>query len=83
MMNPIINIIYFLNYINIRNISNELSNFDIINLIKDYKLDYFFGGVYSKNQLPKDLMRTKFYVINMESSNVGNGTHWVVFVRLQ
>ena len=59
--------------------SNELSNFDIINLIKDYKLDYCFGGIYSKDQLPQDLHRTKFYIVNMESSNVGNGSHWVVF----
>ena len=59
--------------------SNELSNFDIIDIIKDLKLDYCFGGIYSKDQLPEDLMRTKFYVVNMESSNVGNGSHWVAF----
>jgi hypothetical protein len=40
--------------------SNELSNFDIIDIIKDLKLDYCFGGVYSKDQLPKELKRTKF-----------------------
>ena len=39
--------------------SNELSNFDIINLIKDYKIDYCFGGIYSKDLLPKDLKRSK------------------------
>jgi hypothetical protein len=59
--------------------SNESSNFDIIAIIKDLKLDYSFGGVYSKDQFPEDLMRTKFYIVNMESSNVGNGSHWVVF----
>ena len=63
--------------------SNELSNFDIIDIIKDLKLDYCFGGVYSKDQLPKDLMRTKFYIVNMESSNVGNGSHWVVFYYIK
>ena len=52
----IIIIIYFLNYNN-TDMSNELSNFDIINLLKDFKLDYCFGGVYSKDQLPKDLTR--------------------------
>ncbi len=46
--------------------SNELSNFDIIDIIKDYKLDYCFGGVYSKDQLPKELIRTKFYIVNMQ-----------------
>ena len=59
--------------------SNELSNFDIINLIKDYKLDYCFGGIYSKDQLPEDLSRTKFYIVNMQDHDEGNGTHWVVF----
>ena len=43
--------------------SNELSNFDIIDIIKDLKLDHCFGGVYSKDQLPKDLMRTKFILL--------------------
>ena len=62
---------------------NELSNFDIIDIIKDLKLDYSFGGVYSKDQLPEDLMRTKFYIVNMESSNVGNGSHWVVFYYIK
>ena len=59
--------------------SNELSNFDITNLIKDYKLDYCFGGIYSKDQLPEDLTRTKFYIVNMQDHDEGNGTHWVVF----
>ena len=63
--------------------SNELSNFDIIDIIKDLKLDHCFGGVYGKDQLPKDLMRTKFYIVNMESSNVGNGSHWVVFYYIK
>ena len=59
--------------------SNELSNFDIINLIKDYKIDYCFGGIYSKDQLPQDLTRTKFYIVSMQDHDEGNGTHWVVF----
>ena len=58
---------------------NELSNFDIINLIKDYKIDYCFGGIYSKDLLPQDLKRTKFYIVNMQDHDEGNGTHWVVF----
>ena len=58
---------------------NELSNFDIINLIKDYKIDYCFGGIYSKDLLPRPLKRTKFYIVNMQDHDEGNGTHWVVF----
>jgi hypothetical protein len=36
--------------------SNELSNFDIINIIKELQLDSCFGGVYSKDQLPNELI---------------------------
>jgi hypothetical protein len=63
--------------------SNELSNFDIIDIIKDLKLDHCFGGVYSKDQLPKDLMRTKFYIVNMQDHDEGNGTHWIVFYYIK
>ena len=59
--------------------SNELSNFDIIDIIKDLQLDYCFGGVYSKDQLPQELIRTKFYIVNMQDHDEGEGTHWVVF----
>ena len=59
--------------------SNELSNFNIIDIIKDLQLDYCFGGVYSKDQLPKDLTWTKFYIVNMQDHDEGNGTHWTAF----
>jgi hypothetical protein len=57
--------------------SNELSNFDLLNLIKYHKLDHYFDGVYSKDELP-ELKPTKFYIVNLDDS--GNpGTHWTVF----
>ena len=61
--------------------SNELSNFDIIDIIKQLQLDYCFCGVYSKDQLPptQELIRTKFYIVNMQDHDEGEGTHWVVF----
>ncbi len=59
--------------------SNELSKFDIMNLIKDYKIDYCFGGIYSNDQLSKELTRTKFYIVNIQDHDEGNGVHWVVF----
>ena len=59
--------------------SNELSNIDIINIIKDLKLDKYFGGIYSKNELPKHLIRKKFYIINLQNSDEGEGTHWTCF----
>ena len=60
------------------NTNNELSNFDIIKIIEDMKLSHVFGGVYSKDQLPT-LERNKFYIINLQDSDAGNGTHWTVF----
>jgi hypothetical protein len=60
------------------NTNNELSNFDIIKIIENMKLTHVFGGVYSKDQLPT-LQRNKFYIINLESSNAGRGSHWTVF----
>jgi hypothetical protein len=60
------------------NTNNELSNFDIIKIIENMKLTHVFGGVYSKNELPT-LQRNKFYIINLESSDAGRGSHWTVF----
>ena len=60
------------------NTNNELSNFDIIKIIKDMKISNIFGGVYSKDQLPT-LERNKFYIINLEDSDAGKGSHWTVF----
>jgi hypothetical protein len=58
-------------------VSNELSNFDLINIINSFKLDYCFGGVYSKDQM-SELKRDKFYIINLQDHDEGNGTHWTV-----
>ena len=58
---------------------NELSNFEIMAIIKDMKLDYHFGGVFSKDQLPKELIREKFYIVNLQDHDEGSGTHWTVF----
>jgi len=60
------------------NTNNELSNFDIIKIIEDMKLSHVFGGVYSKDQLPT-LERNKFYIINLQDSDAGNGSHWTAF----
>lgn len=57
---------------------NELSNFELMDLIKHNKLNHYFDGVYSKDQLP-ELKPTKFYIINLQDSDVGGGTHWCSF----
>ena len=58
---------------------NELSNFELMDIIQDMKLDYHFGGVYSKDLLPKELIREKFYIVNLQDHDAGSGTHWTVF----
>lgn len=50
----------------------ELSNFDIIDY---YKGDNRFGGVFSRDNLPKKIEK-KSYVVNMDTEDQ-SGTHWV------
>ena len=59
--------------------SNELSNHQIIKIIKNMNLDYCFAGVFSKDLLPKELIREKFYIVNLQDHDEGSGTHWTVF----
>ena len=55
--------------------NNALSNFDIMDIIHSQGVDDF-QGVFMKDQLPDKLERGS-YVINLQSSKEGNGTHWV------
>ena len=59
--------------------ANALTNFELIDLIKDFKLDNHFGGVYSKDQLPNELIKEKFYIVNLQDHDEGGGTHWTCF----
>lgn len=56
-------------------LKNALSNFDIIKIIQSQGVDDF-KGVYMKDQLPNKLERGS-YIVNLQSSKEGNGTHWV------
>ncbi len=58
--------------------NNELSNIDIINVINDMKLNKYFAGVYSKDELPINLKHTNYYIFNLDNKS-GGGTHWTVF----
>ena len=49
-----------------------------MDIIKDMNLDYHFAGVYSKDKLPTELMRNKFYIVNLQDHDEGSGTHWTV-----
>jgi hypothetical protein len=59
--------------------ANALTNFELIDIIKDRKLDKHFGGVYSKDQLPSELIKDKFYIVNLQDHDEGGGTHWTCF----
>jgi hypothetical protein len=56
--------------------SNALSDMDIKYILKAQKIK--LNGVYMKDELPSKL-KNGFYVINLQSSNDGNGTHWTAF----
>jgi hypothetical protein len=51
---------------------NELSNIEINNILKNYKR---FKGCYQKDELPS-LEPYSYYIVNLQSSNDGQGTHW-------
>lgn len=53
----------------------ELSNVDIDNYCKHLPN---YGGCLSKNELPKTGLPSKFFVVNMQDSDKGGGTHWVL-----
>lgn len=53
-----------------------LSNFDIERICG--KLNLPIVGVFNKDTLPKDKKIGSYYV-NMQNSNDGQGTHWVMF----
>jgi len=56
--------------------TNSLSNTDIIHILKSQGVK--LNGVFMKDELPSKL-KSGFYVVNLQSSKVGNGTHWTAF----
>ena len=50
-----------------------LSNFDLENLAGFYKLPLI--GIFMKNEMPTKPVNG-CYIINLQSSTQGNGTHW-------
>ena len=63
--------------------SNELSNTDIEKTIKIFNLSDVFGGVYSKDRLPR-LKKGNFYIINMQKSMMAvehTGFHYIIIIH--
>lgn len=53
----------------------SLSNLQIDRFFKNNK---YYGGCYSKDELTKMRPENKFYIVNLQDSNKGNGTHWTM-----
>lgn len=51
-----------------------LSNFDLMHIAENYEID--INEILMKDELPK-ILNIGWYVINMQSSKNGNGTHWI------
>ena len=62
--------------IEINGSNNGLYSDEIVKILRNH--GYYINGVYSKNKLPKEL-KQGWYVINLQSSNAGNGSHWTCF----
>ena len=56
---------------------NTLSSLDLEQLVKQYGINNF-NGIYSKDLVPSNLVQG-WYIINLESHDKGNGTHWTCF----
>jgi hypothetical protein len=56
--------------------TNSLSNTDITYILKAQGVK--LNGVFMKDELPSKL-KSGFYVVNLQSSQVGDGTHWTAF----
>jgi len=53
---------------------DSISNFQIDHYYANNKL---YGGCFSKDLLRNKSPDGKFYIINLQNSNAGNGSHWV------
>lgn len=58
--------------------NNGLSSDEIDEIMRMMKIRNF-KGCYSKNKLPDKLENDFWYIVNLENSNDGNGTHWTCF----
>ena len=56
----------------------SLSNFDLEKIAAELKINLVC--VVSKNELNKIVPRSGGYIVNLQSSDKGDGTHWVCFI---
>ena len=58
-------------------INKPLSNFDLLNWVKQLGIKHF-RGVYSRDALPTKILTNEVGIINLDSE-IGSGTHWVAY----
>lgn len=68
----------FLSVENIILPNKPLSNFELIDAVKELKIKYF-RGVYLRDQLPKRPWKKECGIVNLADSNDLRGTHWVCY----
>jgi hypothetical protein len=56
-----------------------LTNFDLEKIAKQMKIN--LNGVWSKDELYGIPHTNGAYIVNMQDSGVGEGTHWVAFIK--
>jgi len=55
-----------------------LSDKELISLCQSYNIE--INGIFSKDDLPNEL-KNGWYIVNLQSSNEGSGTHWLGFKK--
>ena len=60
-------------------INNTLSNFNIDEILNKYNIKY--NGIFSKDKIPSKILNG-FYIINLQNSNMGGGTHWTSLYKI-
>ena len=58
--------------------NKPLSNFELIDSVKELKIKYF-RGVYLRDQLPKKPWKKECGIVNLADSDDLKGTHWVCY----
>ena len=56
-----------------------LTNFDLERIAKEMKINLI--GVYSKDELYGIARKNGAYIVNMQDSGVGEGTHWLELIK--
>ena len=57
--------------------NKPLSNFDLLNLVKQLGIKNF-RGIYSRDALPTKMLKNEVGIINLDSQ-IGPGTYWVAY----